>query len=236
VTRAARLFVAVGLACAAAAACSRARETATTSTAPVTMSSRASNDAGSSIDGLVPPGWRIEQRHDADLNGDGRTDALLVLRQGDVAVPPRTLLVALAANGPSTYAANATNATLIPSDASGQIEDPLMDGGIEVRPQEFDVTLMFAAASGSAQTATVRYRFHWQNGCFQLVEFRRAETNRASLDIRDVTANLITGEVASTTGNESSGDKKIVRSRLTNLSPRCLPDLPGGLDYDPTRN
>jgi hypothetical protein len=235
VTRAARLVVAVGLACASTATCSRDRETAATSTGSTTAA-RTSSEAGSSIDALVPAGWRIEQRHDADLNGDGKADAILVLRQGDAAVPPRTLLVALATNAPATFAASAQNAKLIPSDPSGQIEDPLIDGGIEVRPQEFDVTLALVSASGSAQTATIRYRFHWQNGCFQLVEFRRAETNRASLDIRDMTANLVTGEVISTSGNESTGDRKTETSPLTNLSPRCLPDLPGGLDYDPTRS
>ena len=47
---------------------------------------------------LVPEGWMIEQRHDADFNRDGRADVLLLLRQpnGDGAVPPRMLLVALA--------------------------------------------------------------------------------------------------------------------------------------------
>jgi hypothetical protein len=231
--RTARLLVAIGLAYATTTACSRAGETPATSTA--SASPRVSSEAGSPIDALVPSGWRIEQRHDADLNGDGRADAVLVLRQGETAVPPRTLLVALAATAPATFTATAQNAKLIPSDPSGQIEDPLLDGGIEVRPGEFDVTLVLASASGSAQTATVRYRFRWQNGCLQLVEFRRAETNRASLDIHDMTANLLTGEVTLTSGHES-GAKTTEQSRLANLSPRCLQDLPGGLDYDPTRN
>jgi hypothetical protein len=233
--RSARLLLAIALVYATTTACSRAGETPAASTASATTSPRVSNDAGSPIDALVPSGWRIEQRHDADFNGDSRPDAILVLRQGEAAVPPRTLLVALAATAPATFTAAAQNAKLIPSDPSGQIEDPLLDGGIEVRPGEFDVTLVLASASGSAQTATVRYRFRWQNGCVQLVEFRRAETNRASLDIHDTTANLLTGEVTLTSGHES-GDKTTEQSRLTNLSPRCLPDLPGGLDYDPARN
>jgi hypothetical protein len=239
VTRVARLLLPTIVLAGAVTACSRppgdSASTAATSSPPTATESRAAADEGKSIDALVAPDWRIEQRHDADLDGDGRPDALLVLRRGDASVPPRTLVVALGAGAPDRFAIKAQNTTIIPADAEGQIEDPLADGGIDVRPQEFDLRIALVPASGSAQTVSIRYRFRWRDGCFQLVEFRRAETNRASLDIHDTTANLITGVVTTTIGNEERNDKRTTTSRMNDLSRRCLPDVAGGFDYDPTR-
>ena len=60
---------------------------------------------GGTVESLVPGGWTIEQRHQADFDLDGRTDALLLIRdtaeQG--ATPRRILLVALATAQPSGY-------------------------------------------------------------------------------------------------------------------------------------
>lgn len=199
-------------------------------------SGQPAESAPSTLAALVSPGWRIEQQHDADFNGDGRTDALLVLRPNEAdGVPPRTLVVALATEGARGYVADSRNSQLIPGDASGQLEDPLAQEAIAVRRQEFDLTLGVASATGSAQTATLRYRFRWQPGCFQLVEFRRATTHRGTLDVDDVIANLLTGEVVYTTGNEQTGETRTRTATIDRASRQCLADLPNGLRYDPTR-
>lgn len=191
--------------------------------------------ASSTLAALVPPEWRIEQQHDADFNGDGRTDALLVLRPEEVdGVPARTLVVAMATEKAGGYVADSRNSQLIPGDPSGQLEDPLAQDAIAVRREEFDLTLGVSSARGSAQTATLRYRFRWQPGCFQLVEFRRAGTHRGTLEVEDVTANLLTGEVVYTTGNEQTGDTRTRQATIDHVSRRCLADLPNGLSYDPT--
>jgi len=237
------IWLLIAFAC-AATACSRTTDSTATppaatapapsSSSPAPLSQRSTSD-GQPVEALVPPGWTIEQRHDGELNGDGQADAVLILRQGDESVPPRTVMVALGTGGSGRYAVGAQNALLIPADPNGQIEDPLADGGIDVRPQEFDLRLGLASASGSAQTAAIRYRFHWRDGCFQLVEFRRAETNRASLDIRDTTANLLTGDVTTKTGGEGRNDTRTTTSRIADRSRRCLADVSGGFDYDPAR-
>src|SRR5215470_12091876 len=97
---------------------------------------------GATIESLVPTGWTIEQRHQADFNRDGLADVLLLVRQAgprDETAPRRIVLVAFATNKPQGYALFESSARLIPSDSSGQFEDPMANGEIAVRPGGFDV-------------------------------------------------------------------------------------------------
>ena len=190
---------------------------------------------GGTVESLLPPGWTIEQRHQADFNRDRRSDVLLLLRD-DVAqgaTPRRIVLVALATTQPSGYVRSAANAQLVPRDLSGQLEDPMADGEITVRPGGFDVRLGMMPGTGSYLAATMRYRFRYEGGCFRLIGYDRAETHRGTLDTRDVSVNFLTGAVIRTTGNAQSGRSQNQRSRLTANPRRCLDDLPSGWTFDP---
>lgn len=191
--------------------------------------------AGGTVESLVPPGWTIEQRHQADFNRDGRSDVLLLIRDNIAqgATPRRIVLVALATAQPSGYARSAANAQLVPRDLSGQLEDPMADGEITVRPGGFDLRLGMMPAIGSYLAATMRYRFRFEGGCFRLIGYDRAETHRGTLDTRDVSVNFLTGAVARTTGNAQSGRTQSQRSRLASNPRRCLGDLPSGWTFDP---
>jgi hypothetical protein len=190
---------------------------------------------GGTVESLVPGGWTIEQRHQADFNLDGRTDALLLIRdtaeQG--ATPRRILLVALATAQPSGYVRSTANGRLVPRDASGQLEDPMADGEITVRPGGFDLKIGMMPATGSYLAATMRYRFRFEGGCFRLVGYDRAETHRGTLDTRDVSVNFLTGAVIQTTGNAQSSATKTRRTRLSSNPRRCLGDLSSGWTFDP---
>jgi hypothetical protein len=191
--------------------------------------------AGATIESLVPPGWTIEQRHQADFNRDGRTDVLLLIRDNIAqgATPRRIVLVALATVQPSGYRRSSANAQLVPRDRSGQVEDPMADGEITVRPGGFDLQLGMMPATGSYLAATMRYRFRFEGGCFRLIGYDRAETHRGTLDTRDVSVNFLTGAVIRTTGNAQSDRTQSQRSRLPSNPRRCLDDLSSGWTFDP---
>jgi hypothetical protein len=191
--------------------------------------------AGGTAESLVPRGWAIEQRHTADFNRDGRSDVLLLIRDNVAqgTTPRRIVLVALATAQPPGYVRSAANAQLVPRDLSGQLEDPMADGEIAVRPGGFDLQLGMMPATGSYLAATMRYRFRFEGGCFRLIGYDRAETHRGTLDTRDVSVNFLTGAVVRTTGNAQSGRSQSQRSRLTANPRRCLDDLPSGWTFDP---
>ena len=183
----------------------------------------------------MPAGWAIEQRHLADFNRDGHADALLLLRKAAAkgSTPPRMLLAALATTMPPGYALSAANAQLVPQDASGNLEDPMADGEIAVRPGGFDLKLGMMQGAGSYLGATVRFRFRFQGGCFRLIGYDRAETHRGTLDIRDLSVNFLTGATIQTTGNAQSDATQTRRGRLGANPRRCLADLGSGWTFDP---
>lgn len=190
---------------------------------------------GATVESLVPTGWIIEQRHQADFNRDGRPDVLLVLRQAGTedTAPRRIVLVALATTRPQGYVLFDANARLIPSDSSGQFEDPLTNGEITVRPGGFDLRLSMMSGIGSYLTATMRYRFRFERSCFRLIGYDRYETHRATLDTHDLSVNFLTGSVTSTAGNAQSNRTQTQRSQLVSNTRRCLSDVPNGWTFDP---
>ena len=191
--------------------------------------------AGATVESLVPTGWTIEQRHNADFNRDGRTDVLVLIRDkvAQGTTPRRIVLIALAAAQSSGYVRSAANPQLVPRDLSGQLEDPMADGEITMRPGGFDLQIGMMPGTGSYLAATMRYRFRFEGGCFRLIGYDRAETHRGTLDTRDVSVNFLTGAVVRTTGNAQSGRSQSQRARLTANPRRCLDDLPSGWTFDP---
>jgi hypothetical protein len=210
-------------------------------TLPV-LPARASGPAG-----FVPSGWMIEQQHEADLNRDGRPDALLLLRSAPADTPPasigapadarpgrspaRLLVVVFGTSG--GYALAASNARLIPQVDLASQEDPLADGEITVSPGGFDLRLGLVAAVGSYQTAALHYRFRYRGGCFLLIGYDRLETHRATLEAQDLSINFLTGGVLRTRGNAQTDATQVQRERLATNPRRCLQDLGSAADFNP---
>ena len=191
--------------------------------------------SGATPEALVPQGWTIEQRRQPDFNGDGLNDVLLLIREraSQDPAPPRIVLVALATTKPPGFAVTAANPRLVPRDASGNLEDPMADGEITLRSRGFDLKIGMMSGVGSYLAATMRYRFRVEGQCVRLIGFDRYETNRANLDTRDVSVNLLTGDVITTTGNAETTRRQAKRSRLPSNPRRCLQDLPSGWTFDP---
>lgn len=182
---------------------------------------------------FVPPGWAVEQQHEADLDRDGRADALLLLRGPAPAgrSPPRTLAVLL--GGPAGYRLAASNAQLIPQVDLATQEDPMADGEIAVRRGGFDLRLALTASQGSYLSASLRYVFRHQSGCFLLVAYDRLQTHRATLDTEDLSVDFVAGAVQVSRGNAQSDDAKVHREPLAANPRRCLQDLGDAATFNP---
>jgi hypothetical protein len=183
---------------------------------------------------FVPEGWVLEQQKVADLNGDGRADALLLMRRPAASgTPQRILAVVLRRRGAkAAYALAELNRRLIPYGADANQEDPMADGELTVKRGGFAIKLTLLAGSGSYQTATVRYRFRYQDGCFRLTGYDRMETQRATLDTRDLSIDFLTGAVLHRTGNEQSATTE-QRDKLKTNPRRCFGELESAAAFNP---
>src|SRR5690349_16747670 len=94
----------------------------------------------SKLTDFVPPGWTLEQQQLADLNHDGRVDALLLLRrQAASGGSDRILAVVLRDRGNDAgYILSGSNDQLIPRTSNTDQVDPMEDGEITSRRDGFE--------------------------------------------------------------------------------------------------
>jgi hypothetical protein len=185
--------------------------------------------------GFVPKGWVLEQQKVADLNGDGLDDALLLMRRtGGGGTPERILVVVLRRPGANAgYVLGEMNRRLIPHSDDASLEDPMADGELTAQRGGFDIKLSLLAGAGSYQMANVQYHFRYQDGCFRLVSYDRLGTNRSTLETRDLSVNLLTGESVQRTGSEESDATQERRDKLKSNPHLCFGDLDSAETFHP---
>jgi hypothetical protein len=197
-------------------------------TSPPSLPSHAS-----SLSQFVPPGWTLEQKKTADLDGDHRADALLLLRHPAHSGTPLRI-VAIALRRKNGYELAASNSQLIPHTDDPNQEDPMADGDVSAQRRGFSLKLTLMSGAGSYEMATIRYQFRFQNGCFRLIGYQRLETNRNTLRTRDVSINFLTGAVIHRTGNaQSSSAPQETRDSLKSNPRLCLRDLGSAAEFKP---
>jgi hypothetical protein len=183
------------------------------------------------VDQFVPAGWAIDQLARADLNADGREDAVALLRERRAADPlrsPQRILAVLIGDA-TGFTLASQNAKLVPQLDLTIQEDPLTNGQLTARSGEFDIKLSFWSGAGSYLSAVVRYRFVLRNGCFQLVGYDRLETHRVSLEAKDLSINYLTGEITRT--SEEAGNRVVTNTVSPELPRRCLADLGSAAEF-----
>lgn len=189
------------------------------------------------VAGFLPAGWHIERQLQTDLDGDGRSDAVLLLQPVQAAAaptglsPPRLLLVLLRDAAGWTLAAR--NSRLVPRVDLASQEDPLDNGELTAQAGGFRLSLGLAATMGSYQMATLRYSFRRNGGCFRLVRYERLELHRATLDTRDLTIDYLAGSVLRRSGNAQTGAGKSRREPLGAPIRLCLQDLDDAARFKP---
>ena len=200
--------------------------------------------------GFVPHGWRLEQEHRGDLDGDRREDLVLVLRMDDPAnrIPgaaaaapgfdtnPR-MLVAAFALPEGGYRRVLSDHELVPRPHSPMLDDYLgadEGGGVEVADGALRVGLRMWANAGSWTTSQAGFTFRWRDGCFRLVGHDGFSLHRASGEIRSTSANYLTRRAWSSQG--SINDEGQPPRQWVTLPGRplpCLEEIGNGLDFDP---
>jgi len=196
--------------------------------------------SASSIAEFVPSGWSIEQQHSADFGRNGRRGVLLLLRMGGDAgsaggnggMSPARILAPLVRTR-AGYTRVGQNGRLIPRVDLASQEDPMANGEIAVRTGGFDLRLGLMSGVGSYLTASLKFRFRLEGGCFRLIGFDRLETHRATLATQDLSINFLRGTLVRTSGNAQSDASQQTRERLKSNPRRCLEDLPSAAEFQP---
>ncbi|MBZ9712046.1 hypothetical protein [Deinococcus multiflagellatus] len=162
--------------------------------------------AGASVQALVPRGWVIEKRLNADFNGDHMADTLLVLRMND----PRNLLRKPAGFALGAWPLNtnprllvgafgqrsggyrlAFQSRVIPRHEEATMSDPFE--ALNLRPGGFSLLLTEFFSAGSWTESSVIFTVRFQDGCFRVIGYDRTthERNTGRTDLLSV--NFLTG-------------------------------------------
>lgn len=203
----------------------------------------------SSGDGFVPSGWRLESIKSGDLNGDGRPDLVLALRDNDPGkfidtgrqstprfdTNPRILAVAFA-KAQRGYDLALENHTLIARTTDSWQQDPLDPDGIQagevaIKNGTLRVTLGYFGGDMGRATLTFRY----QNKRFELIGYDRLNVTRNSGVMTDTSVNFSTRRVERKVGSISDDKNKITRTRLPAAPLLTMEQVGDGLEYWPLK-
>jgi hypothetical protein len=200
-----------------------------------------------SADGFTPPGWRVEFKSEGDLNGDGKADVALVLRQhsprnvldnaGNIGpdrldTNPRLLVAAL--RGPSGgYDLALQNHTLIPRTTEPNLDDYLSEEGMQIARGALKVTLHLFSSAGGWGMGHRTYSFRLRGGRFALVGYDSVTVERNTGEMNELSADYLTGKVKHTAGTIETDTTKVRWTRLRVRPLLTIERIGDGMDFDP---
>ncbi|WP_274316614.1 hypothetical protein ABFU78_15625 [Xanthomonas campestris pv. campestris] len=206
------------------------------------------------VEGLVPTGWRVEQRLQGDLDRDGRNDVVLVLKMTDAAnvlqVDERTpepldtnprMLIAALMDPAGGYRTVTQDHALIPRGVSTDQDESLDEsgttggGGVGINTAgTVTVTLSQFASMGSWQMGETSFNFRYQDGCLRLIGYERSTVQRNTGETNALSINYLTGRAWRTQGSiEHDGEPPKHWLRLPKQPLQCLEQVGNGLMFDP---
>lgn len=196
--------------------------------------------------GFVPKGWALDGQRSTDLNGDGRTDLVLVIHGKDprlvirnerlgvreMDTNPRVLVVAFG-NAQGGYRRVLANETLITRRTQPNIDDVWdADSGLTVGKGVFRVRLNLFANAGGWSAGPTEYTFRWQNGRFEMIGYDSTTIHRATGEVDEVSINYSTGRVKLTKGNIEHDRETVRYETLKDRRMRSIDEIGDGLEFD----
>ncbi len=171
-----------------------------------------------SID-FVPTGWKLYDKVEGDLNGDGRDDAALVIQLNDPSgvisnrdglgvdlydKNPRMLLVALSDEHGQLRLAG-RNLRIIPDWDSPTISDPY--GSMAIRDGKLWLYLEFFANAGGWTMFNQTFQFRWNGKSMALIGYDYNEVQRNSGETNSISVNYLTHRRSDKTGRIDRDDE-----------------------------
>lgn len=196
-------------------------------------------------DGFVPPGWRLESAVAGDLNGDGRPDAVLVLRDNDpkkfidtgrASLPkfdtnPRILAVVFAGDK-GGYGLVLETHRFIARTTDPFQQDPLDPDGIQAGEVAIkNGTLRITLGYFGGNMGRMTYTFRFQNGRFALIGYDRVDVTRNSGVISDISINYSTQQMVRKIGHISDDTNRTTRRTLPRKPLLTLEQVGDGLAF-----
>ena len=200
-----------------------------------------------SAEGFAPEGWAVEHRASGDLDGDGRPDLVLVLRQHDPAniirheglgvdpldTNPRILAIALATPG-GPFRLAQQNHALIPRATNPVFEDALQEAP-KIRNGVISIRLDFFASAGSWTMFNSTARFRYRQGRIELIGHDYVEVRRNSGEMVERSVNFLTRRVSTVSTTIDAEDAvEPVWTALPAGPLLTLRQVGDGLAFDPT--
>lgn len=194
---------------------------------------------------FVPAGWKILQRADGDLDGDGRDDAAFVLensRQPDPgfgdeepgwqAFWPRITAVVLADD--QGYRLLASNARFVPAWTQSNFDDVMEDGSLSIAGRVLSVRFHQFASAGSWWAGQTTFKFRLQRGEMALIGMERESMHRASMEYSNLSINFLSHRAKVTTGADGE-QARAPRDRWLSFGDAAptLSKIGDGLEYWP---
>jgi hypothetical protein len=172
---------------------------------------------GSTLEALIPAGYRLLDHTAGDLNQDGRPDLALVTQGTDSTrreAPPAPGMDSLDLNPrrlaiyfqqpDSSYRLVAQADQFIPLRESLNMDDPF--DGVGVTPRGvLQIDLHYFYSMGSWTTSDHSYKFRYQNERFELIGYDSNELHRGSGEVNSFSFNFSTRKMSRTTGSLVEG-------------------------------
>ncbi|WP_114521804.1 hypothetical protein [Altererythrobacter sp. ZODW24] len=194
--------------------------------------------------GFVPAGWKLYDKVDGDLDGDGRLDSALIIQRNDPAgvisnpdgfgydsydSNPRILLVTIQ-DKLGQYQLVGRSDEIVPDRDSPTIDDPYE--AMLIKDGKLHLDLRFFASAGTWSMFSRSFQFRWDGKAMALIGFDMSYVHRGSGEMQQASVNYLTGRRQDSSGNISDDEPNWVWSDLPEGYKPKLGDIGNGFDFE----